>query len=94
MLRVGRRLLVVADGGGQMNTLSEITDADEVAALLGQLAGRSGRAKFGSVFGKMRRSYEADEDGGPRRRRLAAVAPRPVDRRRRARPDGRAGERQ
>jgi flagellar biogenesis protein FliO len=65
VLRVGRRLLVVADGGGQMNTLSEITDPDEVAALLGQLQDDYGAAaKFGSVFGKMRRPYESDEDGG------------------------------
>jgi flagellar biogenesis protein FliO len=64
VLRVGRRLLVVADGGGQMNTLSEITDPDEVAALLGQLQEDHGAAaKFGSVFGRMRKPYEADEDG-------------------------------
>jgi flagellar biogenesis protein FliO len=63
MLRVGRRLLVVADGGGQMNTLSEITDPDEVAALLGQLQDDQGGAKFGSVFGKMRRPYESESDG-------------------------------
>jgi flagellar biogenesis protein FliO len=62
VLRVGRRLLVVADGGGQMNTLSEITDPDEVAALLGQLQDDHGGAKFGSVFGKMRRPYESESD--------------------------------
>jgi flagellar biogenesis protein FliO len=62
VLRVGRRLLVVADGGAQMNTLSEITDPDEVAALLGQLQDDHGAAKFGSVFGKMRRPYEADDE--------------------------------
>lgn len=64
VLRVGRRLIVVADGGGgQMNTLSEITDPDEVAALLGQLQDDHGAAaRFGSVFGKMRRSYESDDD--------------------------------
>ncbi len=65
LLRVGRRLLVVADGGGQMNTLSEITDADEVAALLGQIQDdHSQRAtrSFGSLFGKMRKTYDVDPD--------------------------------
>jgi flagellar biogenesis protein FliO len=37
LLQVGRRVLVVADNGTQMNPLSEITDADEVAQLVGQL---------------------------------------------------------
>jgi flagellar biogenesis protein FliO len=79
VLRVGRRLLVVAEGGGsgQMNTLSEITDPDEVAALLGQLQDDQGEraAKFGSVFGKMRRSYETDVDGGDDEEE---TGPRPV----------------
>jgi flagellar biogenesis protein FliO len=79
VLRVGRRLLVVAEGGGsgQMNTLSEITDPDEVAALLGQLQDDQGEraAKFGSVFGKMRRPYETDVDGGDDEEE---TGPRPV----------------
>jgi hypothetical protein len=65
VLRVGRRLLVVADGGAQMNTLSEITDPDEVAALLGQLQDEHGERAgkgFGSLFSKMRGSYEAEPD--------------------------------
>ncbi len=48
-----------------MNTLSEITDADEVAALLGQLQGdHSDRAtrSFGSLFGKMRKTYESEPE--------------------------------
>ena len=69
LIRVGRRLIVAADGGGQMNTLSEITDADEVAALIGQVQedhnGRAGHS-FGNLFGKMRGKYDADGDGrGP-----------------------------
>ena len=69
VIRVGRRLIVAADGGGQMNTLSEITDADEVAALIGQVQedhnGRAGHS-FGNLFGKMRGKYDADGDGrGP-----------------------------
>src|SRR5688500_14932836 len=37
VLQVGRRLLVVGDSGQQLNTLCEITDQDEAAALLGQV---------------------------------------------------------
>lgn len=65
LIRVGRRLLVVADGGGAMNTLSEITDADEVAALLGQLQDdHNDRAikTFGNLFGKMRGKFEPEPD--------------------------------
>lgn len=65
LLRVGRRLLVVADGAGQMTTLSEISDPDEVAALIGQLqddhADRAGRS-FGNLFGKMRGTYEQEAE--------------------------------
>lgn len=40
LVQVGRRVLVVADNGTQMSALSEITDADEVASLLGQLSAK------------------------------------------------------
>lgn len=65
LLRVGRRLLVVADGGGQINTLSEITDPDEVAALVGQVQddhADRGAKSFGAMFGKSRGSYEGHDD--------------------------------
>lgn len=66
LIRVGRRLLVVADGGGAMNTLSEITDPDEVAALLGQLQDdHNDRAvkSFGNLFGKKRGDFEREAEG-------------------------------
>ena len=69
VLRVGRRLLVVADGGGQMNTLSEITDPDEVAALMGQVqddhTARATRS-FGKLFGNVRGKYEETTDEADR----------------------------
>jgi flagellar biogenesis protein FliO len=37
LIQVGRRIVVAADNGGQMNALCQITEADEVAQLLGQL---------------------------------------------------------
>jgi flagellar biogenesis protein FliO len=64
-LRVGRRLLVLADGGGQVNKLTEITDPDEVAAFVGQLQeehGERARGTFGNLFGKHRGQYEESDD--------------------------------
>jgi flagellar biogenesis protein FliO len=58
LLRVGRRLLVVADNGSQLSSLSEIADPDEVAALVGQvqsekidIAGRT----FGAFIGRFKK---------------------------------------
>jgi flagellar biosynthetic protein FliO len=41
IVQVGRKLLVVGDSGQHLTALSEISDPDEVAAVLGQM-GRSG----------------------------------------------------
>ena len=65
LVRVGRRLLVVADCNGQLNALSEITDADEVAALVGQLRDEkltSASKSFGNLLGMWRRGAEAPGD--------------------------------
>jgi flagellar biogenesis protein FliO len=67
LLRVGRRLLVVSDCNGQLNSLSEITDADEVAALIGQLRDEkltSASRSFGNLLGMWRRGAEATEEDG------------------------------
>lgn len=71
LVKVGRRVVVAADNGSQLTSLSEITDPDEVAALVGQLrsekdAGRSGALTgaspkaFGSVLGGVKTGYDAD----------------------------------
>lgn len=65
LLRVGRRLIVVADSGSQMNPLCEITDPDEVAALVGQLQGERSSTPtraFGSMFGRSRQEFETEDD--------------------------------
>ena len=49
LLHVGRRILVVADSGSAMQPLAQITDADEIAALLGQLSNNSGLARSQSA---------------------------------------------
>jgi flagellar biogenesis protein FliO len=68
VLQVGRRVLVVGDSGAQMNPLCEITDADEIAALMGQLrqdkSDPVSRA-FGTFFGKAEKDYDAAPDEPP-----------------------------
>jgi flagellar biogenesis protein FliO len=63
LLQVGKRVLVVADGGAQMSALCQITEPDEVASLVGQLRSEKESAAtkaFGSVFGRKRKQYEAE----------------------------------
>jgi flagellar biogenesis protein FliO len=41
IVQVGRRLLVVGESAAGMNTLSEITDPDEVAVMMAQIGARA-----------------------------------------------------
>jgi flagellar biogenesis protein FliO len=75
LLRVGRRLIVAADCNGQLSSLSEITDPDEVAALVGQVRDEkltTGSKSFGNLLGRWRRGgddppdNDADADDFPR----------------------------
>jgi flagellar biogenesis protein FliO len=63
LLHVGRRILVVADSGATMQPLAQITDADEIAALLGQLNANAnfGRSTFAPLFNKLRGDFDPDE---------------------------------
>ena len=69
LIQVGRRVLVVGENGTTLTPLSEIKDADEINALVGQLAEQrsAGPAAgtFGSVFSRARREFndttESDE---------------------------------
>jgi len=65
LLRVGRRILVVGDCNGQMNSLSEITDPEEVAALVVQLheekSDFSAKA-FGALFSQASRNMGHNEE--------------------------------
>lgn len=58
LMQVGRRLLIVSDNGSQLAPLSEISDPDEVAALVGQLRGEkldvAGRT-FSAMLGRIRK---------------------------------------
>jgi flagellar protein FliO/FliZ len=65
VVQVGRRLVVVGDSGQQMNALCEITDPEEMAALIGQLheeKRESSSNPFGSIFGRAGRAFEKENE--------------------------------
>ena len=62
LLQVGRRVVVVGDSAGRMQPLAEISDADEVAALVGQMGEERPEPRaFGNLFTRSRRTYEIEE---------------------------------
>jgi flagellar biogenesis protein FliO len=71
LLQVGKRLIVVGDGGAQLNPLCEIAAPDEVEAILAQVREESATSlrKFDLFFGKARKNYTeepiADSDKLP-----------------------------
>jgi hypothetical protein len=65
LLQVGKRIIVVGDCGTSMNRLSEITDPDEVASLIGQIDAvkpESISRAFGQLFGNAREQFNAGEE--------------------------------
>jgi flagellar biogenesis protein FliO len=63
LVRVGRRVIVVGDSGTQMSPLAEITDADEVAALVGQLRDTKFEMSSQALGSLFRRSQDEDDEG-------------------------------
>lgn len=60
LLQVGKRVIVVADSAGQLSTLSQIDDPDEIASLVGQLETAelpAPRGGFGNVFRRAQEEY-------------------------------------
>jgi flagellar biogenesis protein FliO len=67
LLQVGRRIVVAAESAGQLSSLCQITDADEVAALLGDLQRDKSTpavSSFTSWFARSTQAF-AEEDGEP-----------------------------
>jgi flagellar biogenesis protein FliO len=62
LIQVGKRLLVVGEGGAQLNRLCEITDDDEVAQILTAVREESTAAgrRFEHLFGRARKSFEEE----------------------------------
>jgi flagellar biogenesis protein FliO len=64
LVQVGRRVVLVADCGSQMNALCEITDPEEIAALAGQIQQRkadSSTNAFLSLMGHASKQFEDAE---------------------------------
>jgi flagellar biogenesis protein FliO len=65
VVQVGRRLVVVGDSGQQMNALCEITDPDEITALVGQLHEEKRELTgnpFGALFGRAGSQFTKDDE--------------------------------
>lgn len=89
LVRVGRRLMVVGDSGGALSALGQITDADEVAALLGQAKSAAapavGTASFGGVLRRLAngsRNRDGGGSAGEEEPEAHEEADRPAERRR------------
>jgi flagellar biogenesis protein FliO len=67
LVKVGRRLVLVANTGAGMNAITEIRDEQEVAELLGQVTADQGDSvskAFGSLFRREEEKFsQASEDG-------------------------------
>lgn len=80
LILVGRRLIVVGDSGSQMTPLCEITDGDEIAALMGQIQvekSSSPAKAFGALFQRAKHQFddEEEEDTGTETERRTETDP-------------------
>ncbi len=63
VVQVGRRLVVIGDSGQQMSPLCEITDPEEIAALVGQIQEEKRDTvsnTFGALFGRAGSHFEKE----------------------------------
>ena len=58
LLQVGRRVIVASDSNGSIHALAQITDAEEVAELVGQATFPPAVTKFGSLFGREQSNFD------------------------------------
>src|SRR5580658_11220923 len=60
VVQFGKRLVLVGDAGANLNPLCEITDPDEVAAILAQARDESISVarRFDSLFGRARKEFD------------------------------------
>jgi flagellar biogenesis protein FliO len=64
LLQVGRRVVVVGESNGNLATLAQLDDPDEVARLVGQLQEEQIQraASFGGLFGRAQRKMAAEDE--------------------------------
>jgi len=63
LVRVGRRLVLVGNSGGKLNSLCEIGDPEEAAAILGEVATQrdeSSTTSFNAVLGGEEKGFEEE----------------------------------
>jgi hypothetical protein len=63
LVQVGRRIVVLANNGTQINTVCEITDPAEVAELVGQVRQERGDSvvkTFGVLFRRQEEKFDVD----------------------------------
>ncbi len=67
VVQFGKRLVLVGDAGANLNPLCEITDPDEVAAILAQAREESISVarRFESLFGRARKDFADSPDAQP-----------------------------
>jgi flagellar biogenesis protein FliO len=68
LVKVGRRLVLVANTGAGMNSICEIRDEQEVAELLGQVSAEQGDSvskAFGSLFRREEEKFSPEDGGEP-----------------------------
>lgn len=79
LIQIGRRIVVAADNAGQMSSLCQITEADEVASLLGQLEETTSAAPamgFAKWFKRAETDFDdADADEGLVRAGAVVISP-------------------
>ena len=67
LVRVGKRLVLIGNSTTQMNPLCEITDPDEAALLLGEVATQreeSSSVTFNTVLGSEEKRFEEETEAG------------------------------
>jgi flagellar biogenesis protein FliO len=65
LVQVGRRLVLVGDCGNSLTTLGEITDADEIAEVVGQVSRERSEPltrTFGNLFKKAENNFDDSAD--------------------------------
>jgi flagellar biogenesis protein FliO len=64
LVQIGKRLVVVGDAGAQLNPLCQITDSEEVSALLAQVREESSSiaSRFDSIFGRAKKGFEGEDE--------------------------------
>jgi flagellar biogenesis protein FliO len=65
LVHVGKRVVLIGNGGGQMNTLCEIDDEQEVAQLVSGASEKTEKTAFASVFKKEQEKFDIEEEPEP-----------------------------